>query len=128
MLGRYRKKPENGGTSPRKRENLEMETRLAYNPGSISCDKSGRCCAVRPPIPAEHVWGVHPQTIHLKPGPVRLQRRTDEINKKHKPRRIRKNVFAPQLSHGRRGAYCRRKCAQSFWPTANRRSARNGLA
>jgi hypothetical protein len=29
MLGLYRKKPENGGTSPRKTENLEIETRLA---------------------------------------------------------------------------------------------------
>jgi hypothetical protein len=24
-----------------------------------------------PPIPADHVRGVHPQNIHLKPGPVR---------------------------------------------------------
>ena len=39
-----------------------------------------------------------------------------------------RGVLASQLTQGRHGAYCRRECARSFWSTANRRPARNGLA
>jgi 6-phosphogluconolactonase (cycloisomerase 2 family) len=58
----YAEKPENGGAS------LEIETRLGVESRSISRDKPGRFSAVRRPIPADHIRGVHPQTIHLKPG------------------------------------------------------------
>src|SRR5207248_8185577 len=65
-LGLYRKKPENGGTSPCKTENLEIETRLGVEYWTDQCDKPGRCCAVRVPISADHIRGVHPQTIRIK--------------------------------------------------------------
>src|SRR5690242_17046792 len=53
---------------------------------------------------------------------------TNGINKEHKTRWHANSVYASRLTQGRRGAYCRREYASSFWSTANRRPVRNGLA
>ena len=73
----------------------------------------------------------------LKPGSVRPHKReeTNAIHKRQKTRRLAKYVLASRPTQGRRGAYCRRECARSFWScagsvcsTANRRPSWKSLS
>src|SRR5215470_12688343 len=108
-----------------RQKNLEIETTVGVECHRIT--QSGRCFAARMAIPADGVCVSvsHPPEASFS---VVCIGGTYEINKRLKTRRLAKYVLASRLTQGRRSAYCRRECAPSFWSTANRRPARNGLA